>query len=261
MNVPFYRDGRTATVSVRRIVSSTRSLAGDQRQARRVARARLVPPAGGRRGAAHARRSARRCCCRSSRSRTRRARARGGDRPGLGHVVARAARQPDARAARDDRDRARDDRARRGMFYPANRRVFDDPALDVRHRRREGRTSRSQGDTYDLILSEPSNPWVSGVSGLFTTEFYAHVARFLTPRRRVRAVAAPLRDRRRAGAERRARRAPSSFPRTRSTPSAVTTSSSSRRSSRRCRSPTGRCSSIRAPRRISAACCRSRRRS
>jgi spermidine synthase len=33
--------------------------------------------------------------------------------------------------------------------------------------------------TYDLILSEPSNPWVSGVSGLFTVEFYQRVRRHL----------------------------------------------------------------------------------
>jgi spermidine synthase len=66
-------------------------------------------------------------------------------------------------------------------FYPANRRVFDDPrsvfALD------DARSYfASQGEKYDLILSEPSNPWVAGVSGLFTSEFYAHVRRFLTPR-------------------------------------------------------------------------------
>ena len=34
---------------------------------------------------------------------------------------------------------------------------------------------------FDLILSEPSNPWVSGVSGLFTDEFYARVRRYLAP--------------------------------------------------------------------------------
>src|SRR6185295_17020180 len=28
-------------------------------------------------------------------------------------------------------------------------------------------------DHYDLILSEPSNPWLAGVASLFTTEFYA----------------------------------------------------------------------------------------
>ena len=34
---------------------------------------------------------------------------------------------------------------------------------------------------WDLILSEPSNPWVSGVSNLFTAEFYAQVADRLSP--------------------------------------------------------------------------------
>ncbi|MDB4912788.1 MAG: Spermine synthase [Gemmatimonadetes bacterium] len=66
------------------------------------------------------------------------------------------------------------------LFYPANRNVFDDKrsvfALD------DARSYfASQGTKYDLILSEPSTPWVAGVSGLFTTEFYAHVRRYLTP--------------------------------------------------------------------------------
>ncbi len=34
---------------------------------------------------------------------------------------------------------------------------------------------------YDLILSEPSNPWVSGVASLFTREFYARVRGQLRP--------------------------------------------------------------------------------
>lgn len=33
---------------------------------------------------------------------------------------------------------------------------------------------------YDLILSEPSNPWVSGVGALFSQEFYSFVPRFLS---------------------------------------------------------------------------------
>ncbi len=66
------------------------------------------------------------------------------------------------------------------QFYPANRNVFDDPrstfAID------DARSYfAAQGERYDLILSEPSTPWVAGVSGLFTTEFYAHVRRYLTP--------------------------------------------------------------------------------
>ena len=34
---------------------------------------------------------------------------------------------------------------------------------------------------YDIIVSEPSNPWVSGVSSLFTREFYRRIAGHLAP--------------------------------------------------------------------------------
>jgi spermidine synthase len=34
--------------------------------------------------------------------------------------------------------------------------------------------------SYDIIISEPSNPWVSGVSGLFSREFYQLITRHLT---------------------------------------------------------------------------------
>ena len=65
-------------------------------------------------------------------------------------------------------------------FYPANRRVFDDPrsafVLDDAKAYFAG-----AGQRFDLVLSEPSNPWVSGVSGLFTDEFYARVSRYLAP--------------------------------------------------------------------------------
>ena len=40
-------------------------------------------------------------------------------------------------------------------------------------------TSTSQNGQYDLIVSEPSNPWISGVAGLFSQEFYRHVYRYL----------------------------------------------------------------------------------
>ena len=39
-------------------------------------------------------------------------------------------------------------------------------------------TQRAQ---YDIIVSEPSNPWVSGVSSLFSTEFYQRVRHHLKP--------------------------------------------------------------------------------
>ncbi len=34
---------------------------------------------------------------------------------------------------------------------------------------------------YDIIVSEPSNPWVSGVSSLFSVEFYRDIKPFLEP--------------------------------------------------------------------------------
>ena len=34
---------------------------------------------------------------------------------------------------------------------------------------------------YDILVSEPSNPWVSGVSGLFTREFYRRIRGHLEP--------------------------------------------------------------------------------
>lgn len=37
------------------------------------------------------------------------------------------------------------------------------------------------GMKYDIIISEPSNPWVSGVAGLFSTEFYRTVRKNLAP--------------------------------------------------------------------------------
>lgn len=37
----------------------------------------------------------------------------------------------------------------------------------------------SQQQRYDIILSEPSNPWVSGVGALFSQEFYQFIPRFL----------------------------------------------------------------------------------
>jgi spermidine synthase/MFS family permease len=66
------------------------------------------------------------------------------------------------------------------VFYPANRRVFDDPRAtfvvdDAKAFFASARRS------FDVIVSEPSNPWVSGVSGLFTDEFYARVRGYLAP--------------------------------------------------------------------------------
>jgi predicted membrane-bound spermidine synthase len=39
----------------------------------------------------------------------------------------------------------------------------------------------TRGRRYDILVSEPSNPWVSGVSGLFTREFYRRIRSHLEP--------------------------------------------------------------------------------
>src|SRR5262249_5695933 len=66
------------------------------------------------------------------------------------------------------------------VFYPANRRVFDDPRSTLVVDDAKAYFAAA-GQRFDLILSEPSNPWVSGVSGLFTTEFYARIRQYLGP--------------------------------------------------------------------------------
>jgi spermidine synthase len=66
------------------------------------------------------------------------------------------------------------------VFYPVNRRVFDDPRSRIVIDDAKSFFAAANA-RFDLILSEPSNPWVSGVSGLFTTEFYARIRGYLAP--------------------------------------------------------------------------------
>src|ERR671916_244771 len=67
----------------------------------------------------------------------------------------------------------------RAPGYPANCRAFDDPrSLIVIDDAKSYFASEQR--RYDLIVSEPSNPWVSGVSGLFTSEFYGRVRKYLS---------------------------------------------------------------------------------
>ncbi len=60
-------------------------------------------------------------------------------------------------------------------FLPANRRVYDDPRSDLVFEDARAYFAATD-EQFDLIFSEPSNPWVSGVASLFTTEFYRRVA-------------------------------------------------------------------------------------
>jgi spermidine synthase len=66
------------------------------------------------------------------------------------------------------------------LFYPANKRSFDDPRSQIVIDDAKSYFA-SEHRRYDVIVSEPSNPWVSGVSGLFTTEFYSRVKNYLNP--------------------------------------------------------------------------------
>jgi spermidine synthase len=61
-----------------------------------------------------------------------------------------------------------------------NRGVLGDPRVHVifDDARNVLLTSRA---SYDLIISEPSNPWISGIATLFTSEFYSAVRQRLAP--------------------------------------------------------------------------------
>lgn len=66
------------------------------------------------------------------------------------------------------------------LFAPINANTFADPRSHIIFD--DAKTFFSTHNRlYDIIVSEPSNPWVSGVSSLFTGEFYRHVRRYLKP--------------------------------------------------------------------------------
>jgi len=63
-------------------------------------------------------------------------------------------------------------------FYPINARAYDDPR---NHFWFDDAKAYFAGaaQQFDVIVSEPTNPWVSGVSSLFTVEFYQEAKRYL----------------------------------------------------------------------------------
>ena len=65
-------------------------------------------------------------------------------------------------------------------FSPRVVRPFRDPRSRIHFEDAKSYFAR-HGTRYDAILSEPSNPWVNGVAGLFTTEFYRDTRRYLAP--------------------------------------------------------------------------------
>lgn len=64
-------------------------------------------------------------------------------------------------------------------FRPGNERIFSDKRFSIAIQDARIFFGRNQ-KKYDLVVSEPSNPWVSGVAGLFSIEFYKDVSRVLT---------------------------------------------------------------------------------
>jgi spermidine synthase len=63
--------------------------------------------------------------------------------------------------------------AHRG-FFPRNRQAYEDNRSHIHIE--DAKTYFSLANKqYDIIVSEPSNPWVSGISSLFSEEFYRHI--------------------------------------------------------------------------------------
>ncbi|MEM7153550.1 MAG: MFS transporter [Myxococcota bacterium] len=66
------------------------------------------------------------------------------------------------------------------LFNAVNHRAYEDPRSSIIYDDAKAYFA-SAGLKYDFIVSEPTNPWVSGVSSLFTVEFYQEVKRYLKP--------------------------------------------------------------------------------
>jgi predicted membrane-bound spermidine synthase len=66
------------------------------------------------------------------------------------------------------------------QFRPRNERTFTDPRSRI-HPDDAKTFFSTNRRRYDIIVSEPSNPWVSGTAGLFSTEFYQLIGRYLAP--------------------------------------------------------------------------------
>jgi predicted membrane-bound spermidine synthase len=65
-------------------------------------------------------------------------------------------------------------------FFPRVNRPYQDRRSNIVIEDAKSYFAR-EGRRYDVIISEPSNPWVNGVASLFSTEFYRDVKRYLAP--------------------------------------------------------------------------------
>ncbi len=66
------------------------------------------------------------------------------------------------------------------LLTELNRNVLDDPRVHITYDDARNFLFTSQ-DQYDLIVSEPSNPWMAGIADLYTKEFYQAAQRRLAP--------------------------------------------------------------------------------
>ena len=65
-------------------------------------------------------------------------------------------------------------------FHSINNQVLDDARVHVFME--DGRSFLRRRDAaYDIIISQPSNPWIAGIGSLFTTEYYESVQERLRP--------------------------------------------------------------------------------
>jgi spermidine synthase len=66
------------------------------------------------------------------------------------------------------------------LFAPYNHHLLEDPKLKLHIE--DGKTFlKTVRKQYDVVISEPSNPWIAGVGNLFSVEFYEDVKKRLAP--------------------------------------------------------------------------------
>ena len=67
------------------------------------------------------------------------------------------------------------------FFDDYNHRPLEDPRVTAFANDGRNHLLLAAPETYDVIICEPSNPWISGVSNLFTTEFFEMASQRLKP--------------------------------------------------------------------------------
>lgn len=67
------------------------------------------------------------------------------------------------------------------LFAEANHDVLDDPRFTLHMGDAKEYFKLNPGRMYDAIISEPSNPWISGIGNLFTREYFREASSHLAP--------------------------------------------------------------------------------